>query len=169
MSLYQSLEANLYPILEASSLSQFMLNNQWSWPWAETLHFCGMCLLVGSLLAMDLRLMGFFRHQISLHAVHALTPYGLAGFLINLLTGISFFVTRPASYANNVSFQLKMLFMLLAGINFLIFWFVIRKQLATVADDGMPSGFAKAVGFSSLLMWFLVIWGGRLLPVYGVG
>lgn len=159
----------LYAWMEATSLSKFMTGWQWAWPWAEALHFIGMSLLFGSILIMDLRLMGFFRKQISLHAVHALTPWGLAGFLINLLTGIGFVVTRPKSYIDNPSFDLKMFCVFLAGINFLVFWFVIRKQLQTVADDGNTGGVAKTVGFSSVLLWTLVIWGGRLIPVYGVG
>lgn len=155
--------------MKASGLAQFMLAWQWAWPIAEALHFIGMALLFGSILVMDVRLLGFFRSQISLHAVHALTPWGLLGFLINLLTGIAFVVTRIDAYWYNHAFQFKAACILLAGVNFLIFWFVIRKQLQTVPDDGDASGFAKAVGFSSILLWLLVIWGGRLIPVYGAG
>lgn len=155
--------------MKATALSQFMTGWQWAWPWAETFHYIGMSLLFGSILVMDVRLMGFFRKYISLHAVHALTPWALGAFIINLVTGIAFFVTRPDSYSANPSFQFKVVCMFLAGINFLLFWFVIRKQLANVPDDANTNFFAKAVGFSSVLLWTLVIWGGRLIPVYGVG
>jgi hypothetical protein len=58
---------------------------------------------------------------------------------------------------------------LLAGVNFLVFWFVIRKQLDRLGDEADVSVVAKTVGLSSIALWTLVIWGGRMLPVYGVG
>jgi hypothetical protein len=39
----------------------------------------------------------------------------------------------------------------------------------SLADDADVSRAAKAVGLSSLALWVLVIWGGRLIPVYGEG
>jgi hypothetical protein len=160
---------NLYAWMEKTWLADFMYATQWTWPWAEALHFIGMALLFGSILVMDVRLLGFFKDRISLHAVHSLTPWGFAGFIINLATGIGFFVTRPGSYMSNIAFQFKASCIILAGINFLVFWFVIRKQLETVPEYGDANGAAKFVGLSSLVLWTLVIWGGRMIPVYGIG
>ena len=161
--------AALYTWLEKSDLAIFMYANQWTWPIAEAIHFLGMALLFGSIFVMDIRLIGFFKERISLHAVHALTPWGLAGFLLNLTTGIGFFVTRPASYMSNPAFLIKASCILLAGINFLVFWFIIRKQLETVPEYGSATSTGKFVGFSSILLWTAVIWGGRMIPVYGLG
>jgi len=151
-----------------SWLGHFMIAN-WTWPWFEAIHFIGMSLLCGSILIMDIRLLGFLRKEISLHAVHALTLWGLLGFMLNLLTGIGFLFKDFGNYALNQSFQFKMACVLLAGINFLVFWFVIRKQLEPLPDDADVGFGAKMVGFTSLLMWFLVIWGGRMIPVFGEG
>lgn len=159
----------LYEWLTSSALSHFMTANKWTWPIAEAIHFIGMALLFGSIFVMDIRLLGFFRNRISLHAVHALTPWGLAGFTLNLITGVGFFVTRPDSYMNNGAFLAKVTCILLAGINFMVFWFVIRKQLEAVPEFGDANGSGKLVGLSSILLWTGVIWGGRMLPVYGLG
>jgi hypothetical protein len=155
--------------MASTRLAHFMGDWQWAWPWAEAFHFIGMSLLFGSLLIMDLRLMGFFRKYLSIHAVHALTPWALGGFAINLLTGISFFVKDADRYVTNQSFQFKMVVILLAGINFLVFWFKIRTDARTWTDDQNPTMSAKLVGATSLLAWTLVIWGGRMIPVYGPG
>lgn len=141
----------------------------WTWPWFETFHFIGMSLLFGSLLVMDLRVMGFLRRHVSLHGVHSLTPWGLTGFLINLITGLGFVFKDANRYFENPDFLFKMVCILLAGINFLVFWFFIRQQLDKLPDDGETSLPAKAVGATSIILWTLVIWGGRLIPVYGVG
>jgi hypothetical protein len=160
---------SFYAWMEHTWLSGFMYATPWTWPWAEALHFIGMALLFGSIFVMDVRLLGFFKDRISLHAVHDLTPWGLIGFSINLITGIGFFVTRPGSYMSNIAFQLKLVCLLLAGLNFLVFWFVIRKQLETVPDYGDAPVSGKLVGLASLLLWTGVIWGGRMIPVYGLG
>lgn len=154
--------------LASTQIAAFM-GLQWSWPWAEAIHFIGMSLLFGSIMIMDVRLMGFFRKEVSLHAVHALTPWALIGFLLNLITGLGFFIKDSERYFPNPDFWFKMVCVLLAGVNFLVFWFVIRKELDRLPDDGDASWSAKAVGFSSILLWTLVIWGGRMIPVYGIG
>jgi hypothetical protein len=160
---------NFYAWLEATPVSQFMTGWQWAWPWAEAFHYIGLSVMFGCLIMMDARLMGFFRRHISLHQIHSLTPYALVAFLVNLITGIAFVTTRPRSYMDNPAFELKLVCMFLAGVNFLVFWFVVRKQMEAVADDGDTNVLAKTVGFSSLLLWTLVLWGGRMIPVYGLG
>jgi hypothetical protein len=155
--------------LEASAVSRFMTGWQWAWPIAEVLHYCGMSFMVGAVLLMDARLMGFFRNTISLHQIHSLTPWALLAFLLNVVTGVAFLSTRLDAYLHNPSFQFKLTCLGLAGVNFLVFWFVVRARLLKLADDGDTDVLAKAVGFSSVLLWGLVIWGGRMIPVYGMG
>lgn len=142
---------------------------RWAWPIAEVLHYCGMSFMVGAVLLMDARLMGFFRHTISLHHIHSLTPWALLAFLLNAVTGVAFLSTRLNDYLSNPSFRFKAICLALAGVNFLLFWFVVRVRLLKLADDGDTDALAKAVGFSSVLLWALVIWGGRMIPVYGMG
>lgn len=142
---------------------------QWAWPWAEALHFIGMSMLFGSILVMDVRLMGFFRRYISIHAVHSLAPWAGAGFVINLVTGIAFIAKDGDRLLPNPSFIFKMVCVLIAGLNFLLFMVKINKTTTTWRDDENPPMLAKFVGFTSLLAWTLVIWGGRMIPVFGVG
>lgn len=155
--------------MQSTWLAHFMADWQWAWPWAEVLHFIGMSMLFGSVLVMDLRLMGFFRNYISIRAVHALAPWAGAGFIINLLTGIAFIAKDGDRLLPNVSFIFKMSCVLLAGLNFLVFVVKFGKQATTWRDDENPPLAAKMIGMVSLLTWTLVIWGGRLIPVYGVG
>jgi hypothetical protein len=152
-----------------TSIAQFMGSWPWAWPWAEAIHFVGMSLLFGSIMIMDVRLIGFFRKVLPLHAVHGLTFWGLIGFLLNAITGVAFFLKDAERYWPNQDFWFKMNCIVLAGVNFLVFWLVIRKQLRTVPDDGDVSLFAKFVGISSLGLWIAVIYAGRLMPLYGEG
>lgn len=155
--------------MQSTWVAHFMANWQWAWPWAEVLHFIGMSILFGAIIVMDTRLMGFFRQHIPLHAVHALTPWAIVGFLINLLTGMAFIFKDGDRLLPNPSLLFKMLCVLLAGVNFLVFWFKIRKDSHGWQEDGDPPLSAKLVGATSILLWTLVIWAGRMIPVYGVG
>jgi hypothetical protein len=157
---------SLFTQLENGWVNHVMLSYAWSWPISETFHFIGLCLLLGALLVMDLRLLGFER-TISLDAVHKLMPVAIAGFAINLLTGIAFFLAVPRMYAYNWSFQLKMALVLLAGINFLIYYLKVEPELVRNGPHAAPTALARAVGATSLLAWFGVLCFGRLLPYFG--
>lgn len=163
------MEQNLIEWLASTGLAHFMRDTRFAWSWAETFHFVGLCMLCGSILVMDARLLGFFRKSISLHAVHSLTPWAIVGFLINLVTGLAFVARDAENYFPNPAFRYKMLFILLAGVNLLVFWFVIRRQMDKLPDDADVGMGAKLVGFSSITLWFLVVWTGRLIPVWGAG
>ena len=150
-------------------IAHIMRDVRFAWAVCETFHFIGLCMLCGAIIVMDARLMGFFRKTISLHAVHALTPFAIVGFALNLLTGIAFITRDAENYFINPDFQLKILAILLAGLNFLVFWFVIRRQLDKLPDDANTEVGAKIVGFSSVALWCLVIWFCRRIPVWGAG
>jgi hypothetical protein len=96
----------------SSGVFDFM-NTAWAWPLAESLHFIGLSLLLGTIGVVDLRLLGFAK-AIPLISLHTLTRSGIAGFVINALTGSAFFVSAPDQYLYNPAFQLKLLCMLMA-------------------------------------------------------
>ena len=140
----------------------------WTWPVAETLHFFGLCLLLGGLIVIDLRLLGFFR-GISPKSVHDLLPFVIAGFVINLITGLIFVVGDPHRYLVNIGFLFKMLLVLLAGLNALWYQLKIAPAIDGWPDDIDPPVEAKLMGAFSLILWFGVLAYGRLIPYVGTG
>ena len=87
-----------------SFVSGFM-RSAWGWPIAESLHFIGLCLLIGSIGTFDLRLLGVAK-RVPIASVHRFIPFGLAGFAINITTGAMFVLTEPDQYIYNPSFHL---------------------------------------------------------------
>ncbi|MGI9259974.1 MAG: DUF6644 family protein [Gammaproteobacteria bacterium] len=140
----------------------------WTWPILETLHFFGLCMLLGGLLVIDLRLLGFNR-VIPAVSVHDLLPFVIAGFVINLITGIGFFVGDPHRYAINIAFQLKMVLVVLAGLNALYYQFKLAPELDGWTESSEIPVNAKVVGATSLVLWFGVLAYGRLIPYMGTG
>src|SRR5262245_61728080 len=94
--------------LRDTALAQLM-HTGYAWGIADRLHFFGLSLLIGTVGLFDLRLIGLGK-QISLSGLHRLIPWGILGYFINILTGISFFTAEPDQYLYNPSFHLKLFF-----------------------------------------------------------
>ncbi len=141
------------------------MNGWWEWPIAESFHFLGLSLLIGTVGMFDLRLIGVGR-QIPFAALHRLIPWGVAGYCINILTGFCFLTAAADQYMYNPSFQLKLLSMAVAGVNVLLFYTTMfRRVVALGPGEQAPLG-ARIVGGVSLTCWLCVIVFGRLLTFY---
>ena len=146
-----------------------LMTTRWGWPVAECFHFIGLCLLFGALLLVDLRLIGVLKTG-SLKGALKYTNLAIAGFVINLVTGIGFFASNPGNYWHNPLFKIKMVCVLLAGLNVLYFELIERKKIEALADGEVAAHLdTKIVAGLSLLLWTAVIVLGRFLPVLGVG
>ena len=154
--------------MQTTWVHSVVLDYAWSWPTLETLHFLALCTLLGSLLVMDLRLIGF-QNVIPLKAVHALAPVAIVSFAINMITGLGFVIAVPRMYTGNWSFWAKMICIVLAGVNFAIYYAVIEPKLLKAGPTAPPPFSAKAIGATSLILWFSVLSFGRLLPYLGTG
>jgi hypothetical protein len=152
--------------LKATTLSHWMIQSPWLWPLCETLHFVGLALLVGVVGMLDLRLLGRLRH-LSYAAVHSLIPFGILGFVINLVTGVMFFAGAPDQYIANPAWWYKIAFLGIAGLNVLYFETTqARRALAIGSGDDTPRSF-KVIGAVSVVSWFMVLYWGRMLPFIG--
>ena len=153
--------------LRDTALSHWVADNRWVWPIAETFHFMGLALLIGIIIPLDVRLMGFMR-QVPIAALKRLVPWAVAGFVLCLATGTIFFVGTPEQYIPNESWWVKVLFLVIAGVNMALFETTQRaRALALAPGADTPAAF-KVIGGLSLVSWFMVLWWGRMLP-FAVG
>ena len=97
-----------------------------------------------------------------------LVPLAVAGFAINLLTGVCFFASDPFNYGTNWMFGVKMVLIVLAGINAIYHEVACKARLCGLPEGVEPDRTAKFVAASSLVLWTLVIIAGRLLPQFGI-
>lgn len=142
-----------------------LMHSAWAWPIAESLHFIGLSLLIGTIGLFDLRLLGVGR-SIPIAAMHRLIPWGLLGFGINAVSGLGFLLAEPDQYVYNPSFHYKVLFIAVAGVNALAFYLTsYRKVTAHGASPDAPRA-AKIIAVVSLSLWISVIVAGRLLTFY---
>jgi len=144
------------------------MHSAWGWPIAESLHFIGLCLLVGSIGAFDLRLLGVAR-RVPIAAVHRFIPWGLAGFAINITTGLMFLLTEPDQYIYNPSFHFKLLFITIGGLNAGTFYLTSFRQVFGPGASLDAPRRAKVIAVISLCAWMSVIVCGRLLTFFRPG
>ena len=158
------ISAGIGPFARELSLSFKSL--PWGWAAAETIHFIGLCLIMGVTLVLNLRLLGFMK-GIAFADLHRLLPWAIVGFAVNTLTGMVFFASSPGNYVP-ASIELllyKLIFIVIAGINALYFT-VLDDAWKVRAGDDAP-GQVKAMAGAAIFLWLAVIYCGSMLPFIG--
>jgi uncharacterized membrane protein len=149
-----------------AKFTDLMLVSKWWWAFMMDLHFMGLALLIGTIGILDLRMLGFAK-QLPIGPLHRLIPWAMAGFGVNVLTGVLAFIGMPAYYTYDIAFWLKMLVILLLGLNLAAFYltdaFESIEPLGP-GDDAPP--LAKFIAATSLLLWFAVIALGRYIQSF---
>jgi hypothetical protein len=132
----------------------------WLYPAFETGHYIGLSLLVGGILLIDLRVLGFAR-GLPLKSMIGLLPFVWIGFLINVTTGTLLFIYGATNFGTNSAFYLKMTFMVLAGLNALAFDLSVRRSGGAWVIAEKPPALVKAFATASLVFWLCVVTTGR--------
>jgi uncharacterized membrane protein len=148
---------------DPDKFSDAMTFSKWWWTFMMAAHFLGLILIVGTVGLLDIRIMGFLK-QLPVAPVHRLLPWGLAGLAVNIVTGLLAFAGRPENYIFSSAFWIKMLALLLLGLNAVAFYmtdvFGEVKNLKAGEDATIS---AKLIAASSLILWFAVITMGRYI------
>jgi hypothetical protein len=146
--------------LENTAIANAIRTIPWLYPTFETGHYIGLSLLVGGIMLIDLRVLGFAR-ALPLKSMIGLLPFVWAGFAINVLTGSLLFIYGATGFGTNAAFLLKMGFMLIAGLNALAFDVSVRRSGGSwVAADRAPA-LVKGFATLSLVFWICVVTTGR--------
>lgn len=134
-----------------------------SWfPFLESIHVIAAAFVVGSILMVDLRLLGFAAVKYSISTLsRELVPWTWGAFVIATITGLGMFITRAASHVVNPAFQWKMVLLALAGINMAYFHFRVYKNITHWDTAAQTPGQLKIVGGISLFLWSGVMLAGR--------
>jgi hypothetical protein len=148
----------------AAAGAAFVLDNPWVWPICEVFHFVGLCLLLGVVLLVNLRLLGFVR-GVAFTDVNRLLPCGVAGLGINIVTGMLFFLASPDQYTQNPAFVWKIGVMLIAGVTLL--YPTMSDQAGQLSPDDRAPLNGRIIAAGSICLWIGVIFLGRFLPYLG--
>jgi hypothetical protein len=124
-------------------------------------HVFALVLVVGTIMTVDLRLLGVANKERPFSQVAAeMLPWTWTAFAIAALAGMLMFSSKALTYYSNIPFRLKMVCLLLAGINMVMFHWLGTRHLEAW-DRGRPPRAAKLAGGVSLLLWTTIVAAGR--------
>ena len=149
--------------IEMSALGQAMRQWLWLYPSVEIVHLVGIALLVGSIIVLDLRLLGLSRTLPVRRLASHVLPWSAAGLALILPSGLAMFVAHATDLMGNPVFVLKVCLIMAAGINAAVFHAGVFRGAAAWDVNAPPPLMARAAAALSLLLWVSVIACGRLL------
>lgn len=143
--------------LELSALGTAVRDSAWLFPAIESVHLIGLATLGGSILVVDLRLLGFgLKDRPVAYVLDQANPWLIGAIAIMFTTGIPLFLSEALKCYDRPAFWVKMSALVLA----LIFTFGVRNRLARAWRDPLPVK-AGLIAACSLMLWFSVAAAGR--------
>jgi hypothetical protein len=113
---------------------------------------------------MDLRLLGVtFRNVPASEFTNRLLPWTRVGFVVLVITGFVLFYASPVRYYYNIFFRIKMLALVLAGLNVWFFHSRIHKRIQEWDRSVVPPRAARVAAIVSIAMWTIVVVTGRMV------
>jgi hypothetical protein len=147
--------------LQEMNIPTQIRESDWLFPTIETLHVFALVLVVGSIMTVDLRLLGLAGRDRPFSALaREMLPWTWTAFVVAASAGLAMFSSKAVIYWGNLPFRVKMLCLLLAGVNMAIFHAMSTRQLAHW-DRGKPPAAARLAGGASLLLWTTIVATGR--------
>ncbi len=148
--------------LENSSWATAIHQSLWLFPMLETAHLFGIVSLVGATSALDLRLIGLtMKGEPVSRIAGRLLPWAWAGLTIQVVSGFCLFASEATRCYENKAFRIKMVMLVLAGLNALIFHQTVYGRVARWDDSPATPLGAKFAGCCSILLWFGIVAAGR--------
>ena len=156
--------SNFLQWLANTPFSTMMRESNWAEPIVETIHVLTLTLFLGFAILLDMRLLGVaLRRQPVSQVLARLNPWLFGGFAVMITSGVLLFVGDPVSFYSTTFFKVKMIMLVLAGLNVMIFNGTIgRKTSEWDLDPRTPVG-AKVAGIVSIALWVLIVAAGRAI------
>jgi hypothetical protein len=141
-----------------------LLESLWVWPLVETTHVLTLALFVGTAIMNDLRLLGVTMTDVPASDVTGrLLRWTRGSFVVMATTGLLLFYSNPVTYYHNIFFRIKIVLMIVAGLNVWLFHGRIHRRVAEWQHDTKPPRAARLAGAVSLAAWAGIIVAGRLI------
>lgn len=156
-----TIETILQSIVE-SPLAVHIAEDPVAFPWIEVTHVLAITIVFGTILLVDLRLMGLAARDYPIARLSkAVVPVTWVAFLIAAITGSLLFISNALTYYGNFYFRAKMLAMLCAGLNMAIFHLWTWRSVASWDETPRVPVGVRFAGLISALLWVTIIVCGR--------
>ena len=153
---------DLISFFENSALADNIRENDVLFPLIESVHVVSICLVVGSILVVDLRLLGLASINRSVSRVTSgILPLTWSAFAIAVASGSLLFISNATKYLENGYFIAKIVLICAAGVNMVIFHAISTKSQPQWENKVRLPLPARVAGGLSILLWIAVVACGR--------
>ncbi|MEP7242466.1 MAG: DUF6644 family protein [Gammaproteobacteria bacterium] len=148
--------------LHDTPLAATVRGSELLFPWFESIHVLAITLVLGSIVIVDLRLLGIAsRNRAVTKLIREVLPVTWVAFAIAVITGGTLFISNAVEYSHNFPFQMKMALMALAGVNMLVFHLVTYRSIKDWDDARRTPLSARFAGGISVTVWLAIVAFGR--------
>jgi hypothetical protein len=145
-------------MIQASGPAEWMRTSVKAMPIVEAIHVLCAATVFGTILVVDLRLLGFPNTRRSFTRIsHEMLRVTWTAFCLAVITGGLMFAANANTYYGNTAFRFKMLALLLAGVNMLIFQFITYRTVGQWDTGVRPPLAGRLAGAVSLTIWVTLI------------
>jgi len=146
----------MFTFLMTNPIGDAMNNTEWAFPLCECFHIIGFALSIGTIVVVDLRMLGLaLKSTTSAQLLKDTRMWTMAGLTVMLISGPLIFLSDPVMYMGNQSFRFKIGALLVA----ILYNYTIHAKVA----KGPDSPTAKLVALVSILLWVSVVAGGLFI------
>jgi hypothetical protein len=150
--------------LQRTSVAVQIRDGLYMFPVLESIHVVGLALVFGTIAILDLRLLGVASSDRPVsRLISDLLKWTWAAFALTAVTGGLMFSTNAIVYFHNTPFRIKMVLLVLAAVNMLVFELTARRTMAQWDASATTPRVAKIVATLSLVIWVGVIAAGRVI------
>lgn len=136
----------------------------WAFNITETLHTVGIIFVAGTIMLVDLRLLGLgLKRESVSDVVSRIVPWTLWGFVFMFATGFCLFSAEAVKLYDSTPFRIKLVLLMLAGLNALIFHLTVYRKAASWESATVAPPSARLAGLLSLIFWVAIIAAGRAI------
>ncbi len=148
--------------VEFSGVGQWMRTSIKAFPLVESAHVAAAAVVFGTVFVVDLRLIGIphNRRPVTLISEEMLKLTWIA-FAVSVITGSLMFTANAHTYVVNTAFRIKMIALVAAGLNMVVFQYFTYKSVAAWDKDLPAPRAARVAGFLSICIWITVIFLAR--------
>ena len=148
--------------MQDTQSSTAIRESQYMFPIIEGIHLLGLAFMMGSVMMLDLRLVGvLWQKDTATKVKQQFLPITIVGFAVIVVTGLLLFWSEPLRCWDSRYFRIKLIALALAGGNALIFHSTVDRHMAEWDMAPTPPARARWAGIVSLVLWTGVIFAGR--------
>lgn len=158
---------HLCQLLYDSNVGTYIRESDYCFSIIESVHVLAITLLVGTIAILDLRMLGLVLRRIPVTRIaRAVFPLTWSGFALMFVSGFFLFWAEAAKNYLNPAFRVKLILLLLVGLNPLIFHTTIYQRVQNWETLERSPWRARAAAIASLTLWSSIIIAGRAIAYF---